>query len=152
MVAVTRRFRSLADEGEQRSTLSVTDQEDHLSRMRQVIAALEAERADVQERLDWLDRQIEEFRDHDDGEQAAAPKRSTRRATARRASTRRAAGRRRQSDVAARIIDFLKDHPNSTAGDVAKGLNANRNTIATRLSQMVNAGEIKKASKGYATK
>ena len=120
--------------------------------MQQVIAALEAERADVQERLDWLDRQIEEFRDHRDGEQATVPKRSTRRATARRASTRRAAGRRRHPDVQARIIDFLKDHPNSTAGDVAKGLNANRNTIATRLSQMVKTGEIKKASKGYATK
>ena len=123
-----------------------------MSRMQQVIAALEAERADVQERLDWLDRQIEEFRDHHDGDQATVPKRSTRRATARRASTRRAAGRRRQSDVQARIIDFLQDHPNSTAGDVAKALNANRNTIATRLSQMVKAGKIKKASKGYATK
>ena len=113
-----------------------------MSRMQQVIAALEAERADVQERLNWLDRQIEEFRDHHDGDQATAPKRSTR----------RAAGRQRQSDVQARIIDFLQDHPNSTAGDVAKALNANRNAIATRLSQMVKAGEIKKASKGYATK
>ena len=123
-----------------------------MSRMQQVIAALEAERADVQERLDWLDRQIEEFRDHHDGEQATVPKRSTRRATARRASTRRAAGRRRQSDVQARVVEFLKDHPNSTAGDVAKGLNANRNTIATRLSQMVKAGDIKKASTGCAIK
>lgn len=131
---------------------SLTDQENHVSRMQQVIAALEAERADVQERLDWLDRQIEEFRDHHDGEQATVPKRSTRRATARRASTRRAAGRRRQSDVQARVVEFLKDHPNSTAGDVAKGLNANRNTIATRLSQMVKAGDIKKASTGYAIK
>lgn len=102
--------------------------------------------------MDWLDRQIEEFRDHHDGQQATVPKRSTRRATARRASTRRAAGRRRQSDVQARIISFLTDHPNSTAGDVAKALNANRNTTATRLSQMVKTGEIKKPSKGYATK
>ena len=56
------------------------------------------------------------------------------------------------ANVQARIIDFLQDHPSSTAGDVAKALNANRNTIATRLSQMVKAGKIKKASKGYATK
>jgi hypothetical protein len=33
----------------------------------------------------------------------------------------------------------------------SKALNANRNTIATRLSQMVRTGEIKKASKGYVT-
>lgn len=32
-----------------------------MSRMQQVIAAPEAERADVQERLHWLDRQIKDF-------------------------------------------------------------------------------------------
>jgi predicted enzyme related to lactoylglutathione lyase len=47
------------------------------------------------------------------------------------------------------FIEYLKDHPQSTAGDMAKGLNANRNTIATRLSRMVKEGEITKASKGY---
>jgi hypothetical protein len=35
---------------------------------------------------------------------------------------------------------------------VAKGLNANRNTIATRLSQMAKEGEVAKASGGYAAK
>jgi hypothetical protein len=50
------------------------------------------------------------------------------------------------------IIDYLKNHPQSTAGDVAKALNANRNTTATRLSQMVKKGQITKASKGYAVK
>ena len=123
-----------------------------MSRMQQVIETLEAERIDLQERLQWLDRQIEEFRDRNGDEPATAPERSVRRATARRASTRRAAGRRHQGDVQARIVDFLRDHPSSTAGDVAKGLNGNRNAIATRLSQMVKAGEIKKASKGYAAK
>jgi DNA-binding IclR family transcriptional regulator len=54
--------------------------------------------------------------------------------------------------VTPRIIDYLRDHPQSTAGDVAKALNANRNTIAARLSQMVKQGEITKASKGYAVK
>ena len=75
-----------------------------------------------------------------------------RRATARRASTRRATARQRKTDITARIIDYLKDHPQSTAGDVAKALNANRNTTATRLSQMVKKGQITKASKGYAVK
>jgi len=123
-----------------------------VSRMQQVIAALEAERADLLERLAWLDRQIEEFRQrHGDGH-ARPPQRSVRRSTARRASTRRATARQRKGDITGRIIDYLKDHPQSTAGDVAKALNANRNTIASRLSQMVKTGEITKASKGYAVR
>jgi predicted transcriptional regulator len=75
-----------------------------------------------------------------------------RRATARRASTRRATARQRKPDMTARIIDYLKDPPQSTAGDVAKPLNANRNTTAARLSQMVKKREITKATKGYAVK
>ena len=120
-----------------------------MSRMQQVIDALEAERADLLERLAWLDCQIKEFRGD---ERATPPQRSVRRATARRASTRRATARQRKTDITARIIDYLKDHPQSTAGDVAKALNANRNTTATRLSQMVKKGQITKASKGYAVK
>jgi Fic family protein len=120
--------------------------------MQQVIDALEAERADLLERLAWLDRQIEEFRERHGDERATPPQRSVRRATARRASTRRATARQRKTDISARIIDYLEDHPQSTAGDVAKALNANRNTTAARLSQMVKKGEITKASKGYAVK
>jgi predicted HTH transcriptional regulator len=120
--------------------------------MQQVIDALEAERADLQERLAWLDRQIEEFRERHGDERSAPAQRSVRRATARRASTRRATARQRRGDIEGRIVGYLKDHPQSTAGDVAKGLNANRNTIATRLSRMVKAGEITKAAKGYAAK
>jgi len=127
--------------------------------MQQVIDALEAERVDVQERLAWLDRQIKEFRERDGheqpappqrSEQPAPPQRSVRRATAHRASSRRATARLLKGDVEERIIDYLKAHPESTAGDVAKGLNANRNTTATRLSKMVKAGTLTKASKGYA--
>ena len=51
-----------------------------------------------------------------------------------------------------RILDYLKDHPQSTAGAVAKALNTNRTTTATRLSQMVKKGQITKASRGYAVK
>ena len=70
------------------------------------------------------------------------PRRSARRATARRASNRHAAARRRKHDVEGRIIEYLNDHPQSTTGDLAKGLNANRGTVAAGLSHLVRAGEI----------
>jgi hypothetical protein len=60
----------------------------------------------------------------------AVPRRSVRRATARRASSRRATARERKDDVEGRIIEYLKDHPQSTTGDIAKALNANRGAIA----------------------
>ena len=64
------------------------------------------------------------------------PRRSVRRATARRASTRRATARQRKGDVEGRIIQYLKDRPQSTVGDIAKGLNANPATIAAGLSHL----------------
>ena len=82
----------------------------------------------------------------------AAPARSVRRATARRASSRRATARSRQGDPKASIIDFLAQHPGSTAGDLAKGLNLNPGSVSTRLTQLAKAGEIKRASRGYSTK
>jgi hypothetical protein len=93
-----------------------------LSRIQQVIDALEAERADLQERLAWLESQINEFRERHGDQRSAPAQRSVRRATARRASTRRATARQRRDDIRGRIIAYLKDHPQSTAGDVAKGL------------------------------
>ena len=117
--------------------------------MQQVIDALEAERADLHERLAWLDRQINEFRERHGDERATPPQRTVRRATARRASTRRATARQRKGDITGRIIDYSKTTPKAPPGDGAKALNANRNTTATRLSQMVKEGEITKASKGY---
>ena len=88
---------------------------------------------------------------HDRGSAAAAPARSVRRATARRASNRRATARSRQVDTNASIIQFIAQHPGSTAGDLAKGLNLNPASVATRLTQLAKAGEIKKASHGYST-
>jgi predicted transcriptional regulator len=82
----------------------------------------------------------------------AAPARSMRRATARRASHRRATARSRQGDSNASIIDYLAQHPGSTAGDLAKGLNLNPGNVATRLTRLAKAGEIKRASHGYSTK
>ena len=70
------------------------------------------------------------------------PQRSVRRATARRASNRRATARRRKDDIEGRMIEYLNDHPQSTTGDLAKGLNANRGTVAAGLSHLVRAREI----------
>ena len=70
------------------------------------------------------------------------PMRSVRRATARRASNRRATARQRKDDVEGRIIGYLKDHPQSSIGDLAKALNASRGAIATGRSHMLRASEI----------
>jgi hypothetical protein len=70
------------------------------------------------------------------------PERSARRATARRASDRRATARQRKDDIEGRIVEYLKDHPQSTTGDIAKGLNANRDTIAAGLSRVARASDI----------
>jgi uncharacterized membrane protein len=123
-----------------------------LSRIQQVIDTLEAERAEVQKHLAWLEQQINEFHAHNGRPAPTAPARSVRRATARRASSRRATARTRHGDTKASIIDFLSQHPGSTAGDLAKGLNLNRGSVSTRLTQLAKAGEIKKASHGYSTK
>jgi uncharacterized membrane protein len=123
-----------------------------VSRLPQVIDTLEAERAEVQEHLVWLEQQISEFHAHNGESGAGAPARSTRRATARRASKRRATARARQPDTKASIIAFLAEHPGSTAGDLAKALNLNPASVSTRLTQLAKAGQIQKASRGYSTK
>lgn len=124
-----------------------------MSRMKQVIDALEAERADVKERLEWLEMQIEAFRERHGGEgPTVVPARSGRRSAARRASSRRQTARSRQSDTAARIVDYLDKNPGSTAGDLAKGLNLKRNSLSTKLTQMAKAGQIQKADRGYKAK
>ena len=71
------------------------------------------------------------------------PQRSTRRATARRASDRRATARRHKDDVEGRISKYLRVHPQSSTGDIAKGLNANRATIAAGMSHLVRASMIR---------
>jgi predicted transcriptional regulator len=120
--------------------------------MKQVIDALEAEREDAKERLEWVEKQLKAFRDRAGGALPSVPSRSSRRSTARRASTRRSSARARQGDTASRIVDYLAKHPNSTAGDLAKGLNLKRNSVSTKLTQMAKAGQIKKAQRGYTAK
>ena len=72
------------------------------------------------------------------------PPRSALRATGRRASSRRATARERRDDVQGRIIEYLKDHPQSTTGDIATALNANRDTIAAGLSHIDRASDVTK--------
>lgn len=124
-----------------------------MSRITQIIETLEAEKAELRTRLEWVDEQLETFREHAataDVAQTEVPKRSTRRRTARRASTRRHTARSVRRDLGEEIAAFVAEHPNSTAGDVAKGVNANRNTVATRMSQLVKTGVLEKAERGYA--
>lgn len=72
------------------------------------------------------------------------PQRSTRRATSRRASSRRATAREHKDDIDGRILGYVKEHPHGTTGEMAKGLNADRGTIAAEVSNMVRAGELTK--------
>lgn len=111
-----------------------------MSRMQQVVEALQAERAEVKEHLDWLDLQIATFRgrlQNGSGQHAGAPG---------------ANGRNGTGDTRERIKDFLRRHAGSTAGEVANGLGMNRNSVATRLTQMARSGEIQKAERGYRVK
>jgi hypothetical protein len=128
------------------------DKERHVSRIKQVIETLEAERTEVQEHLTWIEQRIEELSAHGDDPPRGTPARSVRRSTARRASSRRATARGRHVDVTTRIVAYLAQHPGSTAGDVARGLNLQPGGVGTRLTRLVKAGEIDKATRGYAAK
>ena len=67
------------------------------------------------------------------------PQRSARRATARRASNRRATARLHNDDIEERVSEYLNDHPLSTTGDLAKGLNADRGKVAAARSHIANS-------------
>jgi MarR family protein len=123
-----------------------------LPRIQQVIDTLEAECAELRERLAWLEAQLKEFQAHQQEAAGPVPARSLRRATARRASRRRAVARSRQLDTTASIIAFISEHPGSTAGEVAKGLDLNRASVSNRLSALAKLGEIRKAARGYTAK
>ncbi|MEN3281370.1 MAG: hypothetical protein V7607_2510 [Solirubrobacteraceae bacterium] len=74
-----------------------------------------------------------------------------RRATRRQRQTAAPTGRRRtaRGQTGQRVIEYVRAHPASTAGDVAKGLKLNRNSVATRLAQLAKSGELSKAARGY---
>jgi hypothetical protein len=75
---------------------------------------------------------------------AIVSRRSARRAAARRASNRRHTARDHKDDLEGRIVEYLKAHPRSTTGDLAKGLNADRGMVAAGLSHIVRAGDVAK--------
>jgi hypothetical protein len=72
---------------------------------------------------------------------SVVPQRSARRATARRASSRRATARLRKDHIEVRVREYLNEHPLSTTGDLAKGLNADRAKVAAARSHIANTGE-----------
>ena len=119
---------------------------------KRAIDTLEAECAALRERLGLLETQLKELQARDPSALAAAPVRSVRRASARRASTRRAAARTRKLDVKVSIVEFLSEHPGSTAGEVAKGLDLERESVSSRLTQLAKLGQIRKVERGYAAR
>jgi winged helix-turn-helix DNA-binding protein len=54
-----------------------------------------------------------------------------------------------RGDIRTRVVEFVASNPGSTAGDVARALGLNRNSVATRLAQLAKAGELAKAERGY---
>jgi hypothetical protein len=48
-----------------------------------------------------------------------------------------------------KLIEHVRAHPGSTAGDVAKALGLKRNSVSTQLTQLAKAGAIAKAARGY---
>jgi hypothetical protein len=66
-----------------------------------------------------------------------------------RRRARRASGSTRRGDTTARVVEYLKAHPRSTAGTVAAALGMNPRSTSTRLTQMAKAGDIKKETRGY---
>jgi Winged helix-turn-helix DNA-binding len=99
---------------------------------------LAREASDLQRALDALN-----------GVPAAPAARGCRR---RRESGQSAAPRRSGSprgDIRARVVDYVAANPGSTASDVAKALGLNRNSVATRLTQLRKRGDLVKARRGY---
>jgi hypothetical protein len=54
-----------------------------------------------------------------------------------------------RADIGALVIEHVAANPGSTSGDVAKALGLNRNSVATRLTQLGKRGELVKARRGY---
>ena len=67
---------------------------------------------------------------------SVVPQRSARRATARRATA-----RLHRAPIEDRVSEYLSDHPLSTTGDLAKGLNADRGKVAAARWHIAHAGE-----------
>lgn len=112
------------------------------------IETLEAQVAELRERLAAVEAAVE-GEGGAEGDPAAAPARSLRRASARRASKRRAEARALRPDTKVLIVEYLGKHPGSTAGALAKGIDVNRSTVSSSLAQLVRVGSIDKDEHGY---
>jgi hypothetical protein len=67
--------------------------------------------------------------------------------TRKRPTTAPARGARGQSRE--QIIEYVRAHPGSTAGDVATALGRKRNSVSTQLTELAKAGALAKADRGY---
>ena len=108
------------------------------------IESLEAQVADLTGRLALIEAAVNDPA----GIEESAATRAGRRAKARRASKRRAVARLLKPDTKALVVEYLGKHPHSTAGDVAKGLDLNRSTVASSLTALLKLKRIQKAPEG----
>jgi hypothetical protein len=47
------------------------------------------------------------------------------------------------------VVEYLEDHPQSTTGALAKGLDADRGTVAAGVAHLLRTSRIAKSLKGY---
>jgi hypothetical protein len=80
-----------------------------------------------------------------DGVAARRPQPRTRRRT----TTSRDGRGRPRGQSREQIIEYVRTHPGSTAGDVATALGRKRNSVSTQLTQLAKAGALAKAERGY---
>jgi Winged helix-turn-helix DNA-binding len=70
--------------------------------------------------------------------------RGTRQRRARPGPVRVKRGRTREQ-----LVDYVRANPGSTAGEVAKALGLERDSVATRLARLAKSGDLAKAARGY---
>lgn len=118
-----------------------------------MVDLLDTIRSDIGARLDELRPLVQEATSLEAALEALgdAGGGTSARASSARSGRRAAAGRRRspRGDAREKVIAYVRSHPGSTAGDVAKALRLNRNSVATRLTQLGKSGELVKAQRGY---
>jgi hypothetical protein len=116
---------------------------------------LDSIRTDVNARVTELRPLVQEaarleaaLRALSDSDTTAAPE-SGKRRSRRRRTTPPGRSRAPRGQWRETVIEHIRAHPGSTAGDVAKALGLNRNSVGTRLTQLVKSGELSKAARGY---
>jgi hypothetical protein len=113
-------------------------------------------RSDIKTRIDQLRPLVREAETLQRALDALAePSTPTQRNSSRSRRTRSQSGAtsartpRRRPAVRAAVIHYVRANPGSTAGDIAKALGLNRNSLGTRLTQLAKTGELVKAKRGY---